>query len=181
MEELRRGAASDSSALELQVDGGIEQSAVRLERGELHVDGDAFDLVILATGAAKTPLSSRLYQQVQADFSAPVRDGFPRVDTSLRWADGEDLFVVGANAVLELGPGALNLMGAMRGAKIVSNELHDLMWKDAHARKAKAGVARPISRKPANQFASLLDDGSEAESDEESSSEDEIFSLEAKD
>ena len=27
------------------------------------------------------------YQQVQADFSAPVRDGFPRVDTSLRWAD----------------------------------------------------------------------------------------------
>ena len=128
MEELRRGAASDSSALELQVDGGIEQSAVRLERGELHVDGDAFDLVILATGAAKTPLSSRLYQQVQADFSAPVRDGFPRVDTSLRWADGEDLFVVGANAVLELGPGALNLMGAMRGAKIIAVALRDLMW-----------------------------------------------------
>ena len=37
--------------------------------------------------------------------------------------------MIGANAVLELGPGGGNLMGAMRGARVVSNELRDLMWK----------------------------------------------------
>ena len=52
----------------------------------------------------------------------------------------------GANAVLELGPGALNLLGAMRGAKIVAEALRDVMWSSKHNRDAEMAT---------NQFSKL--------------------------
>ena len=48
--------------------------------------------------------------------------------------------------MLELGPGGGNLMGAMRGARVVAHELHDLM--------GKTGEARPSF---GNMYASLGD------------------------
>ena len=67
-----------------------------------------------------------IYQQIQQDFEAPVIDNYPILDPSLCWTD--DIYVLGCNAALEIGPGCLNLMGAMRGAKLVAETLHDLMW-----------------------------------------------------
>ena len=80
--------------------------------------------------------------------------------------------MLGANAVLELGPGGGNLMGAMRGARLIANELRGLMWKQADAHKAGPTARRHASTNT-NQYAALLAEGSEAESDEESSDEEE--------
>ena len=96
---------------------------------------------------------------MQELFEAPTIDGLPHVDNFLRWMPGEDLFVLGANAVLELGPGGGNLLGAMRGARVVSNELCRLMRKQPDGKNA--GPARSIF---SNKYAGVLD-GSEPEID----------------
>eukprot|EP00966_Prymnesium_polylepis_P193180 4477590-Prymnesium_polylepis.1 len=73
---------------------------------------------------------------------------------------------MGANAVLELGPGGGNLMGAMRGARVVANQLHCLVGQQCDGRKA----ARPAHQSFSNMYASLGDrvrfgDGNESEID----------------
>lgn len=76
--------------------------------------------------------------------------------------------MLGANAVLELGPGGGNLMGAMRGARVVSNQVLGslgLAGQQPGARKA-----RPAHQSFSNMYASLGDrvrfgDGCEAEID----------------
>ena len=72
---------------------------------------------------------------MKEEFGGASLDDFPRVDDSLRWVRSSnqskrdaDLFVVGAGAIFQLGPGALNLMGSMRGAKIVAEAMRDVMW-----------------------------------------------------
>jgi hypothetical protein len=164
MNELRR-LASTSDRLELQVSEGIDHSVVLVQDGKVHVDGDVFDHVILATGSSTAPGLTPLFKQVESEFGLPMLDRFPLLDDALSWMDGEDLYVVGANAVLELGPGALNLMGAMRGAKIVAEALRDLMWSNK-----RSGAASTVQN--LNQFALLDTDGSGSdESDSESDSE----------
>jgi len=129
MKELCR-LADTTDLLEVQTDAALDRSDVCiLDGGSVRVNREEFDHVILATGVSNAPMQLLLYKHVQIEFSAPLLNGLPHVDETLRWVKGEDLFVLGANAVLELGPGALNLMGAMRGAKIISSELRDLMWK----------------------------------------------------
>ena len=78
---------------------------------------------------------------------------------------------MGYNAMLELGPGGGNLMGAMRGARIIANELHSLMWAqpDGSALSARSAAATGGF---GNQYAALLGD-SGAESDGASSEEEE--------
>jgi hypothetical protein len=120
----------------------------------------------LATGVAPGPSCTPLYQSVEELFGAPTVGGLPRVDGHLRWVAGEDLFVLGANAALELGPGGGNLMGAMRGGRVVSNELHSLMGHQQSGRH-EAGPARSVFN---NMYASLGDrlrfgDGGDAEID----------------
>eukprot|EP00966_Prymnesium_polylepis_P177466 4109755-Prymnesium_polylepis.1 len=158
MADLRR-LARTTDKLKLRVDEDLDSSVVSDVEGTLHVDGEPFDQIILATGSSNNPAHSALYQQVAAEFGAPTSDWFPRVDGSLRWVDGEDVFVVGANAVLELGPGALNLMGAMRGAKIVAEALRDLMW-DAEDGQVSAKVH-------GNMYALLGDGESDSGNDSE--------------
>ena len=77
-------------------------------------------------------------------LQAPAVEGLPRVDSRLRWVPHEDVFVLGANAVLELGPGGGNLMGAMRGARVVSNELYGLMWRQRGDGRKPAAPARSL-------------------------------------
>ena len=96
--------------------------------------------------------SSALYRSVEETLGAPTISGLPHVDRRLRWLPGEDLFVLGANAGLQLGPGCGNLVGAMRGARVVSNELHGLMWRHPNGRKA-----RPARAIFSHKYASLLD------------------------
>jgi hypothetical protein len=71
--------------------------------------------------------------------------------------------VLGANATLELGPGGGNLMGAMRGARVVSNQLHGLMGKSDRSSNSGSSTC-------SNQYTCLGDrvrfgDGDEAEID----------------
>ena len=138
MAELNKLAQANPTLLRLEVDANIDSSTVCVnERDgeEVVVNGEAFEMVILATGVVSAPSCSPLFRSVEEAFKAPTVDGLPRVDCRLRWLPNEDIFVLGANAVLELGPGGGNLMGAMRGARVVSNELRDLMWKHTIDRK----------------------------------------------
>ena len=68
--------------------------------------------------------------------------------------------------MLELGPGALNLMGAMRGAKIVASELRDLMWATTKGRSET-----PNAASSANMFSLLGMDDEESEDDDGESEE----------
>ena len=116
-------------------------------------------MVVLATGVVTAPSCSPLYRSVEESLGARTVSGLPRVDSRLRWLPGEDLFVLGANAALELGPGCGNLMGAMRGARIVSHELRKLTGKPADGHTKIYG----------NMYASLdrerFGDGRESEID----------------
>ena len=159
LDEIRRLAQS-SPALQLEVDEEIDRSKVCMGPDGEHVlvNGDAFAMVILATGVVAEPSCSPLYDSVQALFEAPTIDGLPHVDNSLRWMPGENLFVLGANAVLELGPGGGNLLGAMRGARVVANELCSLMGGK------QSSIAGPDRSIFSNKYAGVLD-GSESEID----------------
>ena len=170
MEELHRiSQASDDLRLEVDEDTDKSQASIAEDGSYVVVNGERFAMVILATGVVTATTCSPLYRSVEELLDAPVVDGLPRVDSFLRWAPEEDLFVLGANAMLELGPGGGNLMGAMRGARIVANELHDLMWEQSSKGK-KAAPARSMF---ANAYASLLDDGNDMVGDDTSSSEEE--------
>jgi hypothetical protein len=116
VEELERLRAS--CALRLEVDEGVERSAVECATEGVAVNGDRFALVVLATGVVTAPSSSPLYRSVEAGLAAPTVGGLPHVDSRLRWLPGEDLFVLGASAGLQLGPGCGNLIGAMRGVRV---------------------------------------------------------------
>ena len=156
LEELHR-LSQASSALTIEVDDQLDSSQVCLDdAGELAlVNGEAFSMVVLATGVVTAPSvgdSSSLYHSVEQLANCPTLDGLPRVDSRLRWSPHEDIFVLGANAVLELGPGGANLMGAMRGARIVANELRNIMGQQAD--RNISPPARPLF---SNQYASLGD------------------------
>ena len=171
MEELARVSKQDPDALRIEVDEKTDQSDVCVDSSGEHVlvNGESFAMVILATGVVTAPTCSPLYRSVEELFDAPTVDGLPHVDSFLRWAQDEDLFVLGANAVLELGPGGGNLMGAMRGARIVANELHGLMWK---TREETGQKGKGAARNNANPFA-IFGEGSDEESDDNDGSDDE--------
>ena len=124
----------------------------------MRVNGEVFDQVILATGVVTSTTCSPLYLQVQKAFDAKIVAGLPLVNSSLRWVEDENIFVLGANAMLEIGPGSGNLMGAMKGAKMIANELYDLVWTRSAGNMAKAG------RMFTNPFSVLVD--SDGETDE---------------
>ena len=143
----------------------IDRGVVAMDDGKVRVDDEIFDQVILATGMSAAPGQTELYKQIEAELGVRMVDRYPLLDDKLSWMDGEDLYVVGANAVLELGPGALNLMGAMRGAKIVAESLRDLMWRVTSPVKAASASALVA----ANQFSllGLEDDSDGDESDDD--------------
>ena len=177
MKELHRLAEESPERMRLEVDADIDCSQVCVAGGgaggggvggvgaHVVVNGETFAMVLLATGVVTESACSPLYRSVENLLHAKTVDGLPCVDSNQRWVPGEDLFVLGANAVLELGPGGGNLMGAMKGARVVSNELAGLMWKLPDG--LKAGLARTVF---SNMYASLGDrvrfgDGSEEEID----------------
>lgn len=93
---------------------------VFLESGDsLHADW-----ICLCTGSALDVNQDPLLQKVQEHLPTESFNGLPTLDSSLRWHPEWDLFVMGAYAGLQLGPDALNLAGARRGALRVVPHLH---------------------------------------------------------
>ncbi len=72
--------------------------------------------VVLATGFNRRMYKAPLMQQITKEFALPTADcGFPMPRSHLEW--GERIFVTGALAELELGPPALNIIGAHNTAR----------------------------------------------------------------
>ena len=160
-----------SDVLQMQVCTDIDESKVSLdENGEektIRVNDETFHLVILATGVSTAPMQVPIIKGLQERFPTSLVNGvFPELDSSLRWSPDEDIFLVGGNAALQLGPGAVNLMGAMRGAKLVAEALHGLMWE-------RATVASGRRKKLETNLFSLLAGSDEEDSEEDSEEESE--------
>lgn len=103
MEELNR-LSQTSHRMRIEVDKETDRSDVCVDGAceRVLVNGESFAMVILATGVVTEPLCSPLFRSVQDLLDAPVVEGLPLVDDRLRWVPDEDVFVLGANAMLEL-------------------------------------------------------------------------------
>ena len=74
------------------------------------------DWVCLCTGSALDIDMDPLLKNVRQHLPSDSVNGLPLLDSSMRWHPDWDMFVLGAYASLQLGPDALNLAGARRGA-----------------------------------------------------------------
>ena len=111
MQALER-LSGPGSSLQIEVDPGIDGSKLEVGTdGTVAVGGARFALVILATGTTLAPLSNPLFANLHAKIPARFIGTLPVLTPSLRWVETEKIFVVGAPGALEIGPGALNLMG----------------------------------------------------------------------
>ena len=115
MQELKRHSGP-GSALQIEVDPDIDGSNLEVSAdGTVTVGSVRYALVILATGTTLAPLSNPLFANLQAKIPARFVGALPVLTPSLRWVEAEKIFVVGAPGALEIGPGALNLMGGKYG------------------------------------------------------------------
>eukprot|EP00976_Prorocentrum_cordatum_P074904 1181695-Prorocentrum_minimum.AAC.5 len=121
VELLRRGeggerdgggeAGDDKDDRRRRDDGATAHLLVRASaRGAMDVTR-----VVLATGNKTDCMSVPLCRKLAEQFGLPVERGLPALARDLRWGD-EQIYVVGALAMLQLGPDAANLMGARRGS-----------------------------------------------------------------
>lgn len=69
--------------------------------------------------AASEPLLASLLAQLPI----AVHGGMPALQRDLEWAPGAGVYVLGAYAALQLGPGALNLAGARTGSVLLVDAL----------------------------------------------------------
>lgn len=81
------------------------------------------DRLWLATGSAVSAQAEPLLAQLQQQLPIPLVAGLPALQPTLEWAPGSGLYVLGAYAALQLGPGALNLAGAKTGSVIMEQQL----------------------------------------------------------
>jgi hypothetical protein len=99
-------------------------------------DGSSWqgDMIWLATGFANTLENHPILCKLAASLPISTMDGLPVLNTDLSWGIGEGevawksiarkrCWIMGAMAALELGPDALNLMGARRGAVHVAKAI----------------------------------------------------------
>jgi hypothetical protein len=85
------------------------------------------DRLWLATGSALSAAADPLTSQLLQHFPVPLISGLPAIQPSLEWSPGSGVFVLGAYAALQLGPGALNLAGAKTGSVVVAQELEGVL------------------------------------------------------
>lgn len=103
-----------------------DESAVclKLSTGELQT----FDLVILATGFARSLPGGDLLKDFVDELSLPTAAcGFPVIDKYLQWT--KDLFVAGSLAELELGPAARNIVGGRLAAERITQRVRPIKSK----------------------------------------------------
>eukprot|EP00798_Chlamydomonas_sp_ICE-L_P001831 gene1831-33249_t len=98
--------------------------------GELPMETD---FIWLATGSVVDAAKDPVFQGLLREYPTQLLGGLPTLTKSLRWADDVDVFVLGAYAALQLGPGAGNLMGAKTAAVALVDELHREAQLDTYA------------------------------------------------
>jgi hypothetical protein len=81
------------------------------------------DRLWLATGSALSAQAEPLLAPLQQQLPVPLLAGLPALQPTLEWAPGSRVYVLGAYAALQLGPGALNLAGAKTGSVIMEQQL----------------------------------------------------------
>lgn len=81
------------------------------------------DRLWLATGSALSAQAEPLLASVLQQLPIPLVAGLPTVQPTLEWSAGSSLYVLGAYAALQLGPGALNLAGAKTGSVVMAQQL----------------------------------------------------------
>ena len=77
-------------------------------------------MVFLATGFEAGVTGSTLLSQLQQQAPLDLVDDLPPLTETLQWRDDVPVHVMGGASALQLGPGALNLMGARAGAERVA-------------------------------------------------------------
>ena len=97
-----------------------ESGPIRL--GFRHGGAISADRVVLATGSALDLRSVPLLDLVATKFDLPVAGSLPDLDKELGWGE-EEFTVVGAFALLEMGPDAGNLTGCRRAAGVCADTL----------------------------------------------------------
>ena len=81
------------------------------------------DRIILATGSSLDVDSVPLLRSVIERFQLPLADGLPDLDDNLQWGANENFSVVGALALMQIGPEAGNLSGCRRCAERCASHL----------------------------------------------------------
>ena len=91
---------------------------------------EMFDYIWLATGSVvdvkKEDLFSKLLEKVEVE----VINGLPVIQNDLTWANGCGMYIMGAYAALQLGPGALNLAGARTASSLISPLLTSFLFSE---------------------------------------------------
>ena len=124
MEVVQRGI--DEGRLSLLEN--VEIRTVKWTGDEWSVVGDGmplktFDYIWFGTGTVVDVSSDPLLDSLWEDCPIQTFDGLPALTKELRWSDDVNLFMMGDYAGLQLGPGAVNLMGARAGAARIVNAL----------------------------------------------------------
>jgi hypothetical protein len=114
-------------------DGGWK---LELSRSEQVIKAD---LVILATGCSVDVSADPLFADLFQACPIPAHMGIPQLDADLQWAPGVNLHVLGSRAALQLGPDALNLAGAMGGAKRLYPVLRPFLEDKVEFEKLEGG------------------------------------------
>ena len=86
----------------------------------------AVDCIVMACGIKPESTANPFVQSIQDKIPIKMTGGFPNVSVDIEWR--KNLFVVGALAGLNVGPGSGNIMGARRAASIVANTLGCKSW-----------------------------------------------------
>lgn len=84
------------------------------------------DYVVCSTGSVLDFDNLGFLNSLRQAHPIELIEGLPRLTPDLQWSDDVPLFVQGAYAMLELGPGALNLSGTRPGAERVARRLAEL-------------------------------------------------------
>ncbi|KAJ3086310.1 hypothetical protein HK102_013307 [Quaeritorhiza haematococci] len=93
---------------------------VRLDNG---IAFEEVEKVWLATGSTVDVRKEPVFKGLLEKVPVPVVGGLPVVNPDLRWARGCEVYLMGAYAALQLGPMALNLMGAKMGSERIAEAI----------------------------------------------------------
>ena len=119
----------DSGAMRL---GGPGEIRVKLDDERTR----SYDMVWLATGGNLDLSLVPIFSSLMAQRPIGACSGLPLLQPDLSWDADCPLYIMGAFAMLQLGPDALNLAGARSGGVIVAKALLEATKREQYASKS---------------------------------------------